>query len=245
MNRVMAFCNDIKECKRFVPEYDTVLAFEKQTGLRPLVSRGPTETGRLINPNSGIAEAVSIDHKRFFDFTGFEHISCVYSYDDLVILELQPIEVITQSGIGLHNTKGPALVYQDGTQRYFVRGVEVPSYFYQPGFLTPGFIFEVLQSNADMQSYAIDVLGWDKMLGMLDAKVIDKDEPHIGTLYEAVLPDREEPLRFLKVLCGTGRDNIVIPVLREHKTAAQANAATFYDDGDGDVLASEVPEVRT
>ena len=247
MSRVIAFVNEIKEMKGQPDHTCIVRTFYANTGLAPTLSRGPTESGRLINPNSGLAEAVSIEHGHLFDFSDpvFGQIGCVYSWDDRAVLELQPIQVSLQSGLGLHNTRGPALVYQDGTQKYFVRGVEVPSYFYQPGFLTPGFIFDTLQFDADLQSYAIDVLGWGNLLDMLDAKVIDTDEPHIGTLYEARLPNREEPFRFLKVLCGTGRDNIVIPVLLEHKTAAQANAATFQDDEDGDVVLSTVVEVRT
>lgn len=249
MNRVIAFANEIKEVKDRVPELliQGQNKFEADTGIRPCLSGGPTESGRIINPNSGLSGAVSIEHSHIFDFSdpSYAQIGCVYGYDGSAILELQPVTVVFQSGLGLHNTKGPALEWADGTKKYFVRGVEVPSYFYQPGFLTPGFIFETLESDVDMQSYAIDVLGWDKLLSMLDAKVIDKDEPHIGTLYEATLPNRGDAFRFLKVLCGTGRDNVVIPVLAEHKTAAEANAATFHDDDDGDVVLSSVSEVRT
>ena len=247
MSSVIAFVNEIKEMKGQPDHTCIVRTFYANTGLAPTLSRGPKESGRLIHPNSGLAEAVSIEHEHLFNFSDpvFEQIGCVYSWEDQVVLELQPIQVSLQSGLGLHNTRGPALVYQDGTQKYYVRGAEVPSYFYQPGFLTPGFIFDTLQSDADLQSYAIDVLGWGNLLDMLDAKVIDTDAPHIGTLYEARLPNRDEPFRFLKVLCGTGRDNIVIPVLLEHKTAAQANAATFQDDEDGDVVLSTIVEVRT
>jgi len=61
----------------------------------------------------------------------------------------------------------------------------------------------------------------------------------IGTLVEVTLPDLGKE-KFLKVLCGTGRE-FAIPVPPEMKTALDANAWTF--DLDGNTLRKL--EVRT
>ena len=68
----------------------------------------------------------------------------------------------------------------------------------------------------------------------------DEDaDPMIGTLIEVEIPEigRE---KFLKVLCGTGRE-FAIPVPPEMKTALEANAWTY--DIPSDVLSQL--EVRT
>ena len=52
----------------------------------------------------------------------------------------------------------------------------------------------------------------------------------IGTLLEVNLPDIGKE-KFLKVLCGTGRE-FAIPVPPFMKTALEANAWTYGLDGD-------------
>ncbi len=81
---------------------------------------------------------------------------------------------------------------------------------------------------------------WARILRELNAKIIDEDaDPMIGTLVEVTLPDLGKE-KFLKVLCGTGRE-FAIPVPPEMKTALDANAWTF--DLDGNTLRKL--EVRT
>ena len=87
---------------------------------------------------------------------------------------------------------------------------------------------------------ACEIIGWDNILNLLDAKIIDEDkDPMIGTLVEVNIPDigRE---KFIRVLCGTGR-SFALPVPPEMNTALEANAWTY--DLDGDVLRKL--EVRT
>jgi hypothetical protein len=50
------------------------------------------------------------------------------------------------------------------------------------------------------------IIGWERVLSELGAKTIDKDEdPMIGELVEVTIPDVGKE-KFLRVLCGTGRD---------------------------------------
>jgi hypothetical protein len=78
-------------------------------------------------------------------------------------------------------------------------------------------------------------------LNELQAKVIDRDaDPEIGELLEVEIPEIGTE-RFLKVLCGTGRE-FALPVPPDMKTALQANAWTF---GVEDVRDFLKPEVRT
>jgi len=81
-------------------------------------------------------------------------------------------------------------------------------------------------SNMEQRRAACEILGWAKILKELNATVIDQDEdPMIGTLVEVDIPEVGKE-KFLKVLCGTGRE-FAIPVPPDMKTALQSNAWSF------------------
>ena len=97
-----------------------------------------------------------------------------------------------------------------------------------------------MRSHFEKRRAACEILGWDKILEELDARVIDHDtDPEIGDLLEVQIPDigRE---KFLRVKCGTGR-TFALPVPPEMSTALEANAWTYGFDADS----FPKPEVRT
>ena len=70
------------------------------------------------------------------------------------------------------------------------------------------------------------MLGWDRILDVLNAVVINKDnDPEIGELVSVNIPDIGDE-KFLRVRCGTGR-NFALPVPPDMKTALEANAWTW------------------
>ena len=94
--------------------------------------------------------------------------------------------------------------------------------------------------NIEQRRAACEIIGWNKILDELDARVIDEDgDPEIGTLIEVDLPDSGKE-RFLRVTCGTGRQ-FAIPVPRDcGDTAIAANSWTY-----GLTQHEYKPEIRT
>jgi len=196
-------------------------------GLRAIICDGPTEviekTGLAVQAYDYAAECLEcLQSLR-------QHCHRIFIYDDVILVQMLPTRVLVAQGVGLHSTSEPALEYADGTKEYYVRGEQAPAEFYVPGYLNAEMILEHMRDNIDTQSIAIEIYGWPNILSELEAEVIDEDEPHIGTLYEASLGD--EPFRLLKCVCGTGAE-VVLPVLMSHTTALEANRATFADEDD-------------
>jgi len=87
--------------------------------------------------------------------------------------------------------------------------------------LTAAEVFK--EENAETRRAGCEIIGWDRVLSGIDARVISDDgDPMIGTLYRGQIPGAEE-CGFLKVLCGTGRE-FVIPVPNSIETAIGAQA---------------------
>lgn len=139
-----------------------------------------------------------------------------------------------------HCETGPSHRWRDGWELYYWHGVQVPKEWITEKRITAA---EALNwPNVEQRRAACEILGWARVLEELNAKVIDTDEdPEVGTLLEADIPDSGKE-RFLKVRCGTGRDNIVLPVPPTMNTALQANLWTYGID---DVKRVYMPEVRT
>ena len=138
----------------------------------------------------------------------------------------------------LHCETGPSIAYPDGWSLFHWHGVSVPA----------GWIMDkqslsaktaLTWENIEQRRAACEIVGWAKIMHELDARVIDEDgDPEVGILLEAEIPDSGRE-RFLKVLCGTGRE-FVLPVPPEMQTALEANAWTYGLD-----KFEYKPEVRT
>jgi hypothetical protein len=136
----------------------------------------------------------------------------------------------------LHCSDGPAIAWQNW-ELYFWRGVEVPRrWVMEPDTVTAA---EVLGTeNAEQRRAGAEIVGWDKLLASVPHRVVDEDEPEIGVLIHADLPDAPGSA-FLRVKCGTGR-TFALPVPPTIRTARAANAWTYG------IPASELRvEVRT
>ncbi len=129
-----------------------------------------------------------------------------------------------------HCADGPAVAWSDGFQAWYWRGVAVPRAWIE----TPDAVdCKAILSwrNIEQRRAATEILGWDRILGSVRARVVDQDtDPMIGTLLEADIPDSPGS-RFLRVLCGTGR-TFVLSVPPSVTTAREANAWTYSFEGE-------------
>lgn len=163
-------------------------------------------------------------------------ISC---YDTLAVVQDRPLHIKMDEENRLHGEDGPAILYADGFTVYAWHGVRIPAEWIEDRASLKASV-ALTWENMEQRRAACEIVGWVNILKELNATVIDEDEdPMIGTLLEVDIPDigRE---KFLKVLCGTGRE-FAIPVPPDSKTALAANAWSY--DIDPDIL--KTLEVRT
>ena len=139
-----------------------------------------------------------------------------------------------------HCESGPSHRWRDGWSLYHWHGVAIPAeWIEERASLTPQ--IALTWRNIEQRRAACEILGWAKILAALKARIIHEDlDPEIGTLVEVDIPDIGKE-RFLRVLCGTGRE-FALPVPPTMKTAIQAQAWTYGYDDPKDFLP---PEVRT
>jgi len=169
--------------------------------------------------------------------------SCMYwiPYQDVCIVVANPVKVRQDDQQRLHCDFEPAVRFADGWSLYSWHNVSVPSAWIiksRPHGLTPQKALQI--PNIEARRAACEIVGWDKILRELKARVIDRDpNPQIGTLLEVVIPGVSWMERFLQVQCGTGR-TFALPVPPNVQTAREANAWTYG------LAANEYnPEVRT
>lgn len=154
-----------------------------------------------------------------------EHTGWYIPYENICWMSERPCAINRDDEGRAHCATGPAIAYPDGWSVYLWHGIRVPEeWILHPADMDP--VKVINWPNIEQRRAAMEIMGWERVLTGLDAKVINEDpDPQIGTLLEADLPDAPGS-RFLRVKCGTGRD-FVIPVPREMNTALEANAATY------------------
>jgi hypothetical protein len=105
-----------------------------------------------------------------------------------------------------HCETGPSHRWRDGWALYHWHGVKVPaSWIEERKSLTPAIALS--QENLEVRRAACEIIGWTRILRELNATTIDTDDdPQIGDLVEVDLPGLDRKARFLRVLCGTGRE---------------------------------------
>ena len=158
------------------------------------------------------------------------HCGWLNMYDDTVVFQDRPEYIKFDDQNRLHCEDGPAIRFSDGYSVYSWHGTRVPTdWIENKGTLSPE--TALTWDNVEQRRAACEILGWATVLRKLDSRVIDCDnDPQIGTLVEVNIPDVGKE-RFIKVLCGTGRE-FAIPVPPDVKTALEANAWTYGIDGD-------------
>ncbi len=115
-----------------------------------------------------------------------------------------------------------AVRFRDGWGLHAWRGMRVPAHWIeQRDTLSAADVFK--EPNAELRRTGCEILGWDRVLSGIDAKLIDDDgDPQIGTLYEGQIPGAVR-CGFLKVECGTKR-TFVIPTPAGMRSAIEAQA---------------------
>ena len=110
-------------------------------------------------------------------------------------------------------------------------GTVMPPRFLYPEQIDPKSV--LLIGNAEVRRSACEIIGWEKILSVLESVVIDNHrDPQIGTLVEVNLPNGQsranagERARFLMVKCGTGR-NFSIRVPPATRTVNEAQRIIF------------------
>lgn len=138
----------------------------------------------------------------------------------------------------LHSETGPALECRDGVRVYSWHGVRIPeSWIEEKNKLTAK--IALTWENVEQRRCAAEIIGWNKILQELEPIVLDTDpDPMVGILLQVQLPDEDEPRRFLKVQCGTGRD-FVLPVDNSCDTALEAQS-WMYDVDPEVILGLEI-----
>lgn len=159
-----------------------------------------------------------------------QHCGWISFYDTDVIVQERPSAIRFDDQRRIHSEVGPVIEYSDGFAIYAWHGVVIPAkWIVNRKELSAKTALTWV--NMEQRRSACEIVGWARILRELDATVIDSDEDlMIGTLIEVVIPELGKE-KFLKVLCGTGRE-FAIPVPPTVMTALEANAWTFNLDGD-------------
>ena len=146
----------------------------------------------------------------------------VWWHENVLAISDRPAVINRDETGRLHCETGPSIAYRDGWSLYHWHGVAIPEHWIKDrANLNVADVFK--EENAETRRAGCNILGWDRVLAGIDAKLIDEDgDPQIGALYEGQIPGAVK-CGFLKVRCGTGRE-FVIPVAPEARTAIEAQA---------------------
>lgn len=144
-----------------------------------------------------------------------------YPYRDFCILTDRPCILRLDVDDRFHSNEGPAVQYRDGTGIYAWHGTQAPPAWFEGEPLTAA---EALRwYHTEERRVACEMLGWATVLRELDAHEIDRHaNPMIGTLVQVQLPYLGKR-RFLRVMCGTGREFALRVPLHVH-TAIEAQS---------------------
>jgi len=159
--------------------------------------------------------------------------------ENIVIASERPIHVRWDDERRLHGENGLAVEYADGYGLAAWHGQRIPEAWVTGN---PPSAAEALRwDNLDQRSAACEIVGWHKIMDVLDARLIDDSGDHAwGRLVEVDLPDNG-PQRMLDAMCGTGR-RFALLVPNHVRTVDQAQSV-LHGDIPADILRNGV--VRT
>ena len=128
----------------------------------------------------------------------------------------------------IHSETGPAIAYRDGFAVYGWHGTRIPAnWIEQPESLTPQVALS--QENSTLRIAAMQIIGWPKMIDLLDGKVIDRHPEGLigGELVEVAKakfnPAEAGSLKFLRAQCPRN-GLIAFRVPDDIKTSHEAQA---------------------
>jgi len=146
-------------------------------------------------------------------------------YEKWCMISDRPEMIKTDEDGNLHCEDGPAYVGRGGLKHYAWHGQSIPAEWIEsPESITADIVFG--WSNVDQRAIAAEIMGWPKILELVDAKLLDKHEdPQIGSLYSAQIPGLGTAHVHIYE-CGTGRV-MGDPVPRSVTTAMGAQEVTY------------------
>ena len=149
----------------------------------------------------------------------------VWWHENVLAISDRPAFIHRDDQGRLHSETGPAIGYRDGWAISCWHGTAVPHEWIADRSVTPE--IALTWENAEQRRAACEIVGWEKLLAGMGAKLIDRDpEPTVGELYEVNHPAIGGRGRFLRMYCPTGRW-FAEPVPPDVKTALEANAWGF------------------
>lgn len=152
-----------------------------------------------------------------------KHVSMWWAFEEMTVLCERPTIIARDDQNRLHSQTGPCLEYKDDLKFYAFHGTVVP----EAWIMGKPTAAEVLScTNVEQRRAGAEIVGWAKILKDLKSRTIDTDpDPMIGELVEVDLPGAPNS-RFLRVMCGTGRE-FALPVPPTLTTALAANCWTY------------------
>jgi hypothetical protein len=131
-----------------------------------------------------------------------------FMHEQFCIVSDRPLEYHVDERSRPHCETGPFVRWADGSGFYAWHGARVPAgWIEKRATLDPREV--IAAENVEHRAAGAAIVGWPKMLSVLDAKVInDSGSDDIGALIELKLPGLDEPGRFLKAKCP--RNGIIV-----------------------------------
>jgi len=175
--------------------------------------KGPLKYSMVMPSFYGQHEAGWLSfHNFFYEHFGLSSLSLVlqslakqaewvWMYKDLVVISQRATSLTLNSRGQLHNERGPAISYEDGTAIYAFNGVNLPkNWVLERDTMDP---IKILQcSDTDVRAAGIALFGYDRLKKHLDYKIIEGDpSTDIGALVELRIPGLSRPGRFLEAIC--------------------------------------------
>ncbi len=129
-------------------------------------------------------------------------------HEEFCIVSDFPERILIDENNRPHCDNGPSHRWRDGWALYHWHGVRVPAHWIEDREnLHPADVLAV--ENVEQRAAGAAIVGWPKMLEVLEAKVIhDSGNEDLGSLIELTLPGLPEPGRFLKARCP--RNGIIV-----------------------------------
>ncbi len=177
-----------------------------------------------------------IKYDRFDSYLRFTQsgVFMLYGYKKVIFAVSPPKVLATNEDGRLHCTSGPALSFNDNTQRYFINGRNIPSRIVeQPHMITrENFLKE---KNTDIKGAIYEVLGQKGMFKLLGAEEVDsRTIVHVNgdleqvKLYKTrdVFPEiGNQPFAWVRMICPSTGTNYLQGVEPHHSSALEAIAS--------------------
>lgn len=124
-----------------------------------------------------------------------------FCYEDVAFVCDRPNKIEFDELNRLHCENGAAVSWVDGLALYSWHGVNVPDHWIENRDTVDP--LEIIKTtNVEQRAAGCAIVGWPKLLGHLNCKVIDGDpNSDMGALIELTMPGLSEPGRFLQAKC--------------------------------------------